>query len=336
MFSSDSMERHKKFFYLSLPLVLLYSGFDWECELKPELAEVVISPETVPWAMWDTADLSILREGNRLYGWIDANTGPGYEIGMLYSDDDGQTWVDPYGKPLLSRELSWETVQIVSPHVLKRDGRYEMWYSGTSDGRLAVGYQIGLATSRDGLTWMRETSPVLPFGASGSEDDFSVVDPCVRYEDGEYRMWYSGAEEVKGLPWFQVWEASSKDGLTWTDRKPIVSDWILSAAPEVIEHGGTRHLFYVTATSPGKAAFQELRHRSEGWLLGFGFSHWKGETLLSHEQLGPVAAHSLYSPCVDLNPDGTGWLYLSAHDHLGVWRVVRMPMTLSRSWFGLF
>ncbi len=326
----------KKGIYAILPIGFLYSGLGWECHLQPEHAEVVISPESLRWAKLDTADLCLTREGGRLHAWIDVNTGPGYDIATLYSEDNGKTWTDPFRKPIVARELPWESFQVTSPHVIKRGNQYEMWYAATSDRRVAVGYQVGHATSPDRENWAKAGAPVVPLGNEDSKDKFSIADPCVLFDGDRYRMFYSGADEVKGLPWFQIWEAESKDGKTWANRRAIVADWIMAAAPEAVDYGGTTHLFYVVATAPGEAAFLDLRYRYEKPFLGFGFSRWNGETLLNKGQLGPVADHSIYSPCVDLDESGVGWMYLSAHDHLGVWRIVRMPMTLSRTWFGWF
>jgi hypothetical protein len=93
-------------------------------------------------------------------------------------------------------------------------------------------------------------------------------------------------------------------------------------------------MWYVVVTRISNPGFQELRYRTYKRGFGFGWRPWGKQTLLSHKELGEVAEHSLYSPFVDLDPSGKGWLYLSVHDRLGVWRIVRLPLEMRRTWYG--
>jgi hypothetical protein len=297
--------------------------------------EVVLDPARSVWARADIADMTLIREGNLLRAWVDGNDGSGYSLGALVSEDGGATWKDQAGGPILSPGFEWGKSQVTSPAVLKRNGRYEMWYSATSDSRVAVGYQIGRAVSEDGMKWKAEAEPVLSFEGNPGEDSFSIADPCVIHDGDRYWMWYSGAREMQGQPQFRIWQAVSRDGVSWEDRKPVVKDFLLSAAPEVVRHGAAYHLFYAVATRATVAAFQEIRYRPYKTGFGFGLFPWSGETVLTHKDLGEIAEHSLYSPEVDIDDSGQGFLYLSVHDRDGRWRVVRMPLDLRRTWYGL-
>lgn len=324
---------------LAGPLVLflgvIYLGAGWRCEVDTARTTIVIAPTTVPWGRMDTADLAMLRTAdNRLIGWIDTNDGPGYDLSAIQSFDEGASWAPLGVGPVLSRELPWERSHVTSPHVLLIDGTYHLWYSASSDPKLAVGYQIGYATSPDGIQWKKHPEPVLSIASSEGEDNFSIADPCVLPSGSGFRMWYSGAESFKGLPRFRIWEAWSEDGVNWTDRRDIVSDFLVSAAPHVERYGGTDHLWYSVATDVHAGAFQELRYRTRKWPFGFSWLPWNKQKVLNNLQLGQGAEHSLYSPWVDLKPDGSGWLYLSVHDNTGVWRVVRAPMEIKRAFFG--
>ena len=64
-----------------------------------------------------------------------------------------------------------------------------MWYTGQARCHSYIGY----AESKDGIHFERKTpEPILipeyPW------EDASVMNPCVLYEDGKYRMWYSAGE----------------------------------------------------------------------------------------------------------------------------------------------
>ena len=88
-------------------------------------------------------------------------------------------------------------------HVIHHDGRYLMFYEGVAaDGHRS----IGLATSQDGVLWVRQPGPE-PDGsvfahapcASGRWDAFAVGTPCVvPMPDGGFRLYYVGSNETAG------------------------------------------------------------------------------------------------------------------------------------------
>jgi predicted GH43/DUF377 family glycosyl hydrolase len=102
--------------------------------------------------------------------------------------------------------------------------RYEMWFgSGYYWDRP---YQIGFATSIDGIFWnVRTEGPVLT-PSPGSWDSFTVEWPWVIRENGEYKMWYSGGPLLPGSTGY----ATSPDGIEWTKHPDPVfeagtADW---------------------------------------------------------------------------------------------------------------
>lgn len=315
--------------------LVLYMGLGWRCEVQPDKSSVVLRPGMFPWATEDIADLCLLREGDLLHGWVDASNGSGYDIHHILSFDDGLTWKDSFEGPLIGRDAEWARNHVTSPAVLRGNGKLEMWYGATSHPRLAVGYQVGHASSKGSEGWIKDPNPVLALSGAEGNDNFSIADPCVLAEGSGYRMWYSGAAEFKGLPLFRVWTAESSDGINWTGRTEVVDDLLLCAAPHVERFGGTDHLWYAVARQVQAGAFQELRYRYRRWFTGWGWFPWSRQTILANGDLGPPASHSLYSPCIHLKEEGEGWLYVSVHDSQGVWRVARMPMRLRRTCWGI-
>ena len=68
-----------------------------------------------------------------------------------------------------------------------------MWYSGAPLQDVDRDYQMGHATSQDGINWTKDTNnPVLTLGPSGSWDDAWSAFGEVSYTDGAFKMWYSG------------------------------------------------------------------------------------------------------------------------------------------------
>jgi hypothetical protein len=78
--------------------------------------------------------------------------------------------------------------------------------------------QIGLATSVDGINWIKDlASPVIPKGSPGEWDHMGTWDPFVIYEDGIYKMWYGG-----GISRTCDWGyAESKDGISFEKKGQI-------------------------------------------------------------------------------------------------------------------
>lgn len=103
-------------------------------------------------------------------------------------------------------ESGWE--DLVNRHcVLHIGGVYKMWYTGQAHGNSYIGY----AESADGLTFTRvRHDPVLvpEYPWEGE----SVMNPCVLFENGMYRMWYSAGETFEPNV---LCYAESSDGIHW-------------------------------------------------------------------------------------------------------------------------
>lgn len=73
--------------------------------------------------------------------------------------------------------------------------------------------------------WVRDASgPVISLGVAGSFDDTHLLSPCVAFEDGRYRMWYSGASGNLSDRAYKIGLAESTDGIHFTKdgRSPVL------------------------------------------------------------------------------------------------------------------
>jgi hypothetical protein len=85
-----------------------------------------------------------------------------------------------------------------------------MWYWGYN----GMYYRTGLATSEDGIEWIKyEGNPVLDIGDSGKWDDLGVSASAVLFDESGYKMWYAGWESGSEIN--RVGYATSSDGITW-------------------------------------------------------------------------------------------------------------------------
>ena len=122
--------------------------------------------------------------------------------------------------PVVSKGTSgaWDDEAVYEPCILFAKGKWHMYYVGYSGSE----YAIGLATSPDGLTWSKYASnPVLSKGSSGAPDVTEVRDPFVLYEDGTFKMWYTGVNSATP----SICYATSATGTSWTKyaSNPVIT-----------------------------------------------------------------------------------------------------------------
>lgn len=119
---------------------------------------------------------------------------------------DGLHWSGPRTTFRANPASGWE--DLVNRHcVLHIGSTYKMWYTGQAHGNSYIGY----AESTDGLTFERVCcDPVLvpEYPWEGE----SVMNPCVLFENGMYRMWYSAGETYEPNV---LCYAESGDGVHW-------------------------------------------------------------------------------------------------------------------------
>lgn len=117
-------------------------------------------------------------------------------------------------RPLLAPELPWERNCIEAPTVMRRNGRFYMFYAG---GYNNEPQQIGCASSRDGIEWRRcSDQPLLANGGAGEWNSSESGHPGVYTERGKTWLFFQGNDD-KGRTWTL---ASVRIG--WTGNTPRV------------------------------------------------------------------------------------------------------------------
>ncbi len=171
------------------------------------------------------------------------------EATPLAPDDAAGPFTKAAG-PVLSPSVAlWDSEEVMNPSVLKlAPSSYMMWYEGAD--ALNFVYQIGAATSTDGVLWSKIANPVLAPGGVNAFDQDSVGEPCVVFDGATYRMWYAGAASFVD---FQIGLATSVNGTTWTKNGllPVLprggsGAWDAGAvySPHVVLDGGVYKMWY--------------------------------------------------------------------------------------------
>ena len=214
--------------------------------------------------------------------------------GNLDSGFVSGVYFDKYGV-VLNKTLGWEASSLINPSVILDGSTYKMWYGSN--------LKIGYATSSDGITWTKESSPVLE--QTGGQWDSNRVDNCSVIKNGStYMMWYTNEYSV-GL-------ATSSDGITWTKEatNPVMDrgaggqwDDVLIIDICVILVGSTYKIWY---------------QASDGSNYRIGLATSSDGITWTKEATNPVLDYGaglvgVLSPFVILNDDGMYMLWYSGN-----------------------
>lgn len=110
---------------------------------------------------------------------------------------NGTSWtVHPSPVLIAGDQNNWDSASIAEPSVIKINGGYHMFYSAL-DKWTIENFQVGYATSSDGLNWTKSMqNPVLKIGSSSQWDDYWASHPGVIYDQlsSKFKMWYTGRD----------------------------------------------------------------------------------------------------------------------------------------------
>jgi len=188
------------------------------------------------------------------------------QIGLAVSEADGPFIRVGSDGLILRRDESipWKNLRVCNPFVLERDGGWLMYYqgvgcpSGTHGSQKVTRTSIGLATSRDGITWEAERDPLLGPEAllpldprQSTAYTVGLIEPCVLEDATGLRMWFIYDHPSAVGNWLCL--ARSLDGRRWDlAPKPTLAGLDLSRFgdirihyPQVIPRDGRLELWFM-------------------------------------------------------------------------------------------
>jgi hypothetical protein len=249
----------KKLSYLLFIFILLFSGCkkdDQDNELKFNKHSgnpVMLSGSATDWDKEFVGLGSVIYYGNKYHMWYSGGSlADILRIGHATSDD-GIIWTKDINNPVLDKGPagSWDENWAHNPCVMVIDDTFHMWYTGHRGNNFSFDFQIGHATSPDGITWTRDpNNPVLTRGSKGAWDVSWINLGSVLNDGTEYHIWYTGCDTLVGV---KIGHATSPDGLTWTKdpENPVLVtgnpgrwDYPRVDFPCVIFDGTTYHMWY--------------------------------------------------------------------------------------------
>lgn len=153
---------------------------------------------------------------NNEYTLYFASSNYGYISLWESKSPDGITFALNTEKEILKSQVAWEGEHLSCPSVLKENGLYYLFYSGSG----VANWGIGLATSSDAKTWRKcPNNPIVAPGAS---------EQVVRY-NGIFYLFFQSPTGI------QVQQADTLNGCdtVWTNRH-VVNLHIWDPAPLVV------------------------------------------------------------------------------------------------------
>jgi predicted GH43/DUF377 family glycosyl hydrolase len=134
---------------------------------------------------WDdlhVGEQTVLFHNAMFHMWYQGLTSPPglFPIGYATSAD-GISWQRCESNPVMTPS-GWEMTRNQDPHVILVDSTYHMWYSA-EDYFL---WEIGYATSADGINWEKHPEPVLRPGLTDIDDTEKHIKPMEYILDQNY------------------------------------------------------------------------------------------------------------------------------------------------------
>jgi hypothetical protein len=185
-----------------------------EGELTPEaLVPYVFSDQTADYREPSVVGTSSDPSSTEVWMYVVAHVG-GVDVLVRTRADDARSFygdvadnsggAPPTPPVVLSASETWEggaTGNLGGPSALMVSGQLWLYYAATGG--------IGLAQSSDGLTFMKQSAPVLTPDASATWETTTPHAPSVAvFPDGTWHMMYGAGVSIG--------EATSPDGITWT------------------------------------------------------------------------------------------------------------------------
>jgi predicted GH43/DUF377 family glycosyl hydrolase len=209
-----------------------------------------------------TYPVSVIKEGNELYayygGWTRCVSVPfNVAIGVAKSTDGGKTFAKLGPGPVLSYTPD-EPFVLSGPKIRRFNGTWYLFYIAGrkwihNNGKPEPVYKIRMATSLDGINWVKLNKDIIE---SRLEEDEAQASPDVFFYNNKYHMFfcYRYSLNFRGKEkGYRIGYASSDDLVNWVrdDSKAGIDvsedgwDSEMISYPHVFELDGKVYMYYL-------------------------------------------------------------------------------------------
>jgi beta-1,2-mannobiose phosphorylase / 1,2-beta-oligomannan phosphorylase len=164
---------------------------------------------------------TVMFHDQKYHMWYTGQSEERSWIGYATSND-GISWKRMSTTPVLSADMRWEKKSVMCPHVLWDDDLqiYRMWYSAGGQYEPKV---IGYATSRQGISWLKNPKPILEPNKKVLWEKDRVAAVQVIPHNNWFLMFYVGFADINHA---RIGLVRSRDGITNWERhraNPLIS-----------------------------------------------------------------------------------------------------------------
>ena len=175
-------------------------GFAWSADglIWNNHPEPVLTPgEDNAWDGRGVGNPNVIFDGQIYHMWFSGwpNRIPKTCRAGYATSRDGINWEKHHANPVINigEPGTWDDNWVVPYSVTFNGSLFEIWYFGWN----LIKFEIGLATSHDGIRWNKSPeNPILKAGDLGSWDAI-IIAPRVLNQDSVYRMWYGSLYNPK-------------------------------------------------------------------------------------------------------------------------------------------
>jgi predicted GH43/DUF377 family glycosyl hydrolase len=162
----------------------------------------------------------ILYDNGIFKMWFNTMAGDGRSYTFYATSPDGKIWTRYNNNPVLQPGSAneWDNGGTTATCVVKIDNIYKLYYTGYSS--YTNRYNIGLATSLDGINWTKNVNPVLT-GTTNSWD-YQISSGDVVHVQNVYYLFYHTSSYGYGE--YKICVATSADGVNFSkySNNPII------------------------------------------------------------------------------------------------------------------
>jgi predicted GH43/DUF377 family glycosyl hydrolase len=232
--------RHDNIFYL------FYSGWHKNGQVSIGLAtsedgyhftkypgNPILAPREKGYDSFHVGAPVFIREDSTWFMYYNARETSGYGPGPFIGRATAKKLTGPWERmdqPVLARghRSEWDGGYMIPSTILKKqDGTYMLWYTGGANFTDRPASYIGLATSADGINWIKYNNPATtdhPFADSDPVltntkhskpyNDYPWT-PYVLETSMGFEMYFSYQSDQEGIEKSEIGYATSPDGIHW-------------------------------------------------------------------------------------------------------------------------
>lgn len=261
-------------------------------------------------------DPIVIKEGSTYKMWLSGGTGIGTNNVKIYqaTSQDGINWnissnilIEP------GTSGSWDDEKTETPSVIKVGNIYHMYYSGFKTGNPSGAYQIGHATSADGISWTKDPSnPIITYhndlqnwGYYHSAEPSAVHNQennkiYLYYMTSKIRSGYTGpntnlnsqhgicvatSADTDGSNFNNIGSSNRVVVLTQSQNYPVEKDYRGYTTPFVyIDENTLFHMYYSAVKHPSSENWEMVSLAHASSLDGLSFTEINHEILVTSNE----------------------------------------------------